>query len=64
MKKLISIAAFLFITITSFAGGNDKVVKDTTINKTVYHLYEGSKGGRYIIVTSKKGNQYKKYFKH
>lgn len=41
----------------------DKVLKDTTIKSIVYKLYVGSKGGKYIIVTSKAGNQYKKYFK-
>lgn len=37
-------------------------VKDTTIKGVKYPLYVGSKGGRYIIVTSKAGNEYKRYF--
>ena len=39
-------------------------IKDTTIKSVVYPLYVGKNGGRFIIVTSKAGNQYKKYFKH
>lgn len=66
MKKLLFIIS-LFFSINSFAQTdltkNAKVIKDTTINKTVYKLYEGSKGGKFIIVTSRNGNQYKKYFK-
>jgi len=26
-------------------------------------MYEGARGGRYIIVTSKAGKEYKRYFK-
>lgn len=37
-------------------------VKDTTIKGVKYQLYVGARGGRYILVTSKAGNQYKKYF--
>ncbi len=40
----------------------DKSVKDTTIKSVVYPLYVGKSGGRYIVVTSRTGNQYKKYF--
>lgn len=36
--------------------------KDTIINKVSHRLYIGSKGGKYIIVTSKTGKVYKRYF--
>lgn len=60
MKKLF-FAICLLISFTVFAG--DKVVKDTTIKGTICQIYEGSRGGKYIIVISKNGNSYKKYFK-
>lgn len=65
MKILLLSIALLFCSLTSNAGqlGNDKPVKDTVINKVTYKLYIGPKGGKYIIVTSKTGTQYKKYFK-
>lgn len=65
MKVLLLSIALLFCSFTSNAGqlGNDKPVKDTVINKVTYKLYIGNKGGKYIIVTSKTGTQYKKYFK-
>lgn len=37
--------------------------KDTTINKVYYKLYTGIRGGKYIIVVSKTGTTYKRYFK-
>lgn len=61
MKKLFFFIALL-LSLTTFAN-NDKPVKDTVINNTTYKLYVGAKGGRYILVTSKKtGKEYKKYF--
>ncbi len=38
-------------------------VKDTLIKNVSYKMYMGIKGGKYIIVTSRTGNQYKRYFK-
>lgn len=70
MKKTIlftaiMIIASLFIVLTSFA--TDKPVKDTTVKingvSQSYKMYVGIKGGKYIIVTSKTGSTYKKYFK-
>lgn len=65
MKILLLSIALLFCSYSSNAGqlNNDKPVKDTVINKVTYKLYIGAKGGKYIIVTSKTGTQYKKYFK-
>ena len=40
------------------------VTKDTLINNQKVSIYTGSKGGRYILVQSKKGNTYKKYLPH
>lgn len=37
--------------------------KDTVINKVAHKLYIGARGGKYIIVTSKTGTTYKRYFK-
>lgn len=63
MKKLLFIVS-LFLSCQVFAG-NDKPVKDTVVNNVTYKLFVGSKGGRYIIMTSKKtGKEYKRYFKH
>lgn len=42
----------------------DKSVKDTVIKEVNHKLYVGNRGGKYIIVTSKSGTQYKKYFKN
>lgn len=38
-------------------------VKDTVIKDVNHKLYIGPKGGKFIVVTSKTGSQYKKYFK-
>jgi hypothetical protein len=62
MKKLIFFVALL-LSLNTFAG-NDKPVKDTVINHVTYKLFVGAKGGRYIIVTSKTGKEYRKYFTH
>lgn len=61
MKKFI-LTAILFALVTG-AFASDPVIKDTTINKVSYKLYQGSRGGKYIVVTSKAGKPYKKYFK-
>lgn len=41
----------------------DKVLKDTVIKTVTYKLYQGSRGGKYIIRTSKTGTSYKQYIK-
>ncbi len=62
MKKIL-FALCLMLSISAFA--EDKPIKDTTINSVKYTMYQGSKGGRYIIRTSKTtGKTYKQYFKH
>lgn len=73
MKRIILSALFLMsflaasesamCTPTEDLTKNSKPIKDTTIKTVVYKIYEGSKGGRFIIVTSRSGNQYKKYLK-
>jgi len=60
MKKII-LALALLTSVMSYA--SDPVVRDTTINKVTYSIYQGSRGGQYIIVISKTGKTYKKYFK-
>lgn len=62
-----SIIIFIFAALLCLGAiaSPDKVIKDTTIKGTTYHLYMGSKGGRYIVMTSKTtGKEYKRYFKH
>jgi hypothetical protein len=61
MKKFI-LSAILFAFVTG-AFATDPVIKDTTINKVQYKLYQGSRGGKYVIVISKTGKPYRKYFK-
>lgn len=61
MKKIFT-TAILFALFFS-ASAKDIVIKDTTINKVVYSMYQGARGGKYIIVTSKTGTKYRKYFK-
>ncbi len=73
MKKILSTAAILFALIMTTgrtAGQQEPLTKnatyqkDTTIKAQVYKIYVGAKGGRFIIVTSHSGNQYKKYLAH
>jgi hypothetical protein len=60
--RLIILAATIFICCQ--ANSQDEIIKqDTTIKGKVETLYIGNKGGKYILVTSKSGNVYKKYFK-
>lgn len=60
--RLMILAATIFICCqVNSQGGTIK--QDTTIKGKVETLYIGSKGGKYILVTSKSGNVYKKYFK-
>ena len=71
--KSILIAALLLIGVATVAQQPtatattvktaDPVIKDTTIRGTTYKLYQGKKGGKYIIVVAKTtGKEYKKYF--
>jgi hypothetical protein len=62
MKKII-ITAILFALFFS-ASAKDIIIKDTTINKVVYSMYQGARGGKYIMITSKTGTKYRKYFKN
>jgi hypothetical protein len=61
MKKFI-LSAILFAFVTGVFAA-DPVIKDTTINKVHYKLYQGGRGGRYVVVISKTGKPYRKYFK-
>ena len=61
MKKFI-LSAILFAFVTG-AFATYPVIKDTTINTVQYKLYQGSRGGKYVIVISKTGKPYRKYFK-
>lgn len=70
MKKLFIIICLSAISFGSQAQNKtletinkDVSVKDTTINNKSFKLYTGAKGGKYIIVVSKTGNSYKRYFK-
>lgn len=59
---ILSIILSLFFVFTSYGQDSSRVIKDTTIKGITYKLYVGSKGGKYIVVTSKTGTTYKKYF--
>jgi hypothetical protein len=65
MKRLILIIALALTGVFSYSQDsltkNATFVKDTTIAAKVYKIYQGSRGGRFVIVTSKTGTQYKKY---
>lgn len=66
MKQFIFSAIFtacFFCASANVKQTADPVIKDTTINKTTYKIYQGSRGGKYIVVISKNGKPYKKYFK-
>ena len=66
MKNILTI---LLICLSSIVFGqqvkpnNDKVLKDTVISSVSYKLYQGSRGGKYVLRTSKSGNIYKQYIK-
>ena len=66
MKKLLLILTLLF-TINLVDAQPTKPIKPSTetytYQKKVYPVYIGSRGGKYILVTSKNGNEYKKYLK-
>lgn len=69
--KIVGIAFLIVIAFAAFTGSSkaqtkpitDKVLKDTVIKSMTYKLYAGSRGGKYIMVTSKTGKLYKRYFK-
>jgi hypothetical protein len=75
MKKAILILALLFAGVTTTTAQekpkteqsnkkSDPVIgKHKENNGKVYDLYQGPRGGKYILVTSREGNVYKKYIK-
>jgi len=64
MKKIFVIL-FIMLSVNSFCQTVEKrPIKDTIIKGATYPLYVGAKGGRYIIITSKTGVVYRKYFKY
>jgi len=48
---------------TTPAKTTDKVLKDSLVKGVKTPIYIGGRGGKYILVTSKSGNVYKKYIK-
>lgn len=67
---VMTLLIFILIYAASYAQEKKKIlpntaaIKDTVIAGTKYPIYMGSKGGRYIIRTSKvTGNEYKQYLK-
>ena len=66
MKKILFCLALLFCLNADAQNikPNDRVLKDTTIKGTLYQIYLGSRGGKYIKVTKKdKTTTYRKYIK-
>jgi hypothetical protein len=64
MKKALFIVIILFsLTAISQEKPKDKVLRDTTIKNVTYRIYEGSRGGKYYLKTSKSGTIYKVYLK-
>lgn len=64
MKAMLVILVLLILGVVAHATGTDPIVKDTTIKAQTYHIYQGSKGGRYIMKTSQKTKkEYKAYLK-
>ena len=65
MKKQILLIIILFISLTAISQEKpkDKVLRDTTINNTQHKIYQGSRGGKYYLKTSKAGTIYKAYLK-
>jgi hypothetical protein len=64
MKKALFIVIILFsLTAISQEKPKDKVLRDTTIKNVTYKIYEGSRGGKYYLKTSKSGTIYKVYLK-
>ena len=63
MKKLLFI---LFMSIACIAQAQTKPeptkqAQDTTIKGITYQIQIGSRGGKYILITSKTGTTYKRY---
>jgi hypothetical protein len=64
MKKALFIVIILFsLTAISQEKPKDKVLRDTTIKNVTHRIYEGSRGGKYYLKTSKSGTIYKVYLK-
>ncbi len=65
MRKQILLIIILFISLTAISQEKpkDKVLRDTTINNTQHKIYQGSRGGKYYLKTSKAGTIYKVYLK-
>ena len=65
MRKQILLIIILFISLTAISQEKpkDKVLRDTTINNTQHKIYQGSRGGKYYLKTSKAGTIYKAYLK-
>jgi hypothetical protein len=64
MKKILFII-ILFISLTAISQEKpkDKVLRDTTIKNVIYKIYQGNRGGKYYLKTSKSGTIYKVYLK-
>lgn len=62
MKKLLTLI-LLSTALTVSAKDKPKELKDTVIKSVTYKLYEGSRGGKYYLKTSKTNNVYKVYIK-
>lgn len=60
--RILIIGALLLMGFAATA--QDKVIKDTTISGFTYKMYQGSRGGHYILIHSKAGKEYKRYFSH
>lgn len=65
MKRNLIIILLLLISLTAISQEKpkDKVLRDTTINNTQHKIYQGSRGGKYYLKTSKAGTIYKAYLK-
>ena len=66
MKKILFIIIILFISLTAISQEKpkDKVLRDTTIKNVMYKIYQGNRGGKYYLKTSKYGTIYKVYLKN
>jgi hypothetical protein len=65
MKQLLTALMIMGVTLVAHAQTPKTAapIKDTVIKGTSYPLYQGAKGGKYIVVTTKDGSHsYKKYF--
>lgn len=60
MKKLLFVL-LIFISSIGYSQTKGIYIKDTVIKSVTHKLYMGSRGGRYIVVTSKTGTTYNRY---